>query len=151
MSNPVMNELEGWTLDTRPQWQDRRGTRSTDRARAMQLQLDYVRDALELDAMVLADDLGLPVAASGDQELAGLLAEAALWTGPDDETLDPMTLEQIRSHHPGVKDNEVAWQFVDVPGLDGLCRLVATGRSAVRLVGIQHASNGIRRIAHTCH
>jgi hypothetical protein len=151
VSNPVMNELEGWTLDTRPQWQDRRAARSEDRGVAMQMQLDYVRDALELDAMVLADDLGMPVVASGDRQLAERLAEAALWTGPDDEALDPMTLEQIRSDYPWVRDNAVAWQFVDVPGVSGLCRLVATGSSTVRFVGIQHASAGLQRIGHTCH
>ena len=151
MSNPVMNELEGWRLDTRPQWQDRRAERSEDRDHAMQLQLDYVRETLDLDAMVLADDLGLPVISSGDAGLAALLAEAALWAGPNDETLDPMTLDEIRRAYPDVRDNAVAWQFVSVPGLDGLCRVVASGSSTVRFVGIQHASAGLQRIAHTCH
>jgi hypothetical protein len=145
----VMEEIEGWTLDTRPQWQDRRGHRSEDRREAMRMQLDYVCEALSLDAIVLADDLGTPIAASGDSELASLLAVASMWTSPDDASLDPVTLELIRSTFP-VRDHEVAFQFVKLPGQDGLCRIVATGKSQVRMVGVQHVTHGLHRIASTC-
>ena len=151
MTDMGINEIESWTLDTRPQWQDRRYRRSEDSCEAMQLQLDYVREALSLDAMVLADDLGTPIASSGDVDLASLLAVASMWTGPEDECLDPITLDLIRSTYPAVRDNEVAWQFVKLMGQEGLCRLVATGSSTVRMVGIEHASEGLQRISHTCH
>jgi len=117
----------------------------------MRLQLDYVREALSLDALVLADDLGTPIASSGDTELASLLAVASMWTSPEDESMDPITLDLIRSTYPAVRDNEVAWQFIKLLGQEGLCRIVATGRSAVRMVGIEHASVGLQRICHAYH
>ena len=150
MTKIGMDEIEGWTLDTRPQWQDRRFRRSDNRFEAMQMQLDYIREALSLDAVVLADDLGTPIASSGNSDLASLLAVASMWTSPDDDRLDPITLELIRSTFPAVQDNEVAWQFMELSGQAGVCRLVATGRSQVRMVGVQHATDGLQRIAHRC-
>ncbi len=56
---------------------DRRTRRSNDTRTALSYQLDRVRDEVGLDALVLADDAGLPLAASGDGQVCAELAALA--------------------------------------------------------------------------
>ena len=147
MSLTTLDDHSQWRIELRPAWQERRKRRSVNAKEAIAHQLDYVVKALELDAMVLADELGFPIAWAGDPDLAALLADAAMWTGPQERTLDAMTLEHIQTRFPHVQTHEIFFKSVRVPGQQDECKLIATGRSAVRGVGVEHASDGIKRIA----
>lgn len=56
---------------------DRRTRRSEDTRTALGYQLDRVRREAALEALVLADDAGLPLAASGDCQICAELAALA--------------------------------------------------------------------------
>ena len=56
---------------------DRRTRRSEDTRTALAYQLDHVRDEAALEALVLADDAGLPLATSGDTQICAELAALA--------------------------------------------------------------------------
>jgi hypothetical protein len=56
---------------------DRRRRRSEDTRTALEYQLDCVRSEAALEALVLADDAGLPLAMSGDTQICVELAALA--------------------------------------------------------------------------
>ncbi len=56
---------------------ERRQRRSNDTRTALSYQLDYVRDEASLEAIVLADGMGLPLAASGDPQVCAELSALA--------------------------------------------------------------------------
>lgn len=69
---------------------ERRSTRSEDPERALQLQLDTVVSAHDLDLLVIADCDGAPVEMSGDPDLGMELADFAAATykrSPEPQTL----------------------------------------------------------------
>jgi|GEM_PF-4081930 len=69
----------------------RRRNRSSLHREAVGHQLNHVAETLQLDAIVLADDLGRPLAHAGDPQLASMLAELALWSAPAADELDEAT------------------------------------------------------------
>jgi len=56
---------------------ERRQRRSNDTRTALSYQLDHVRDEASLEAIVLADAMGLSLAASGDTQVCAELAALA--------------------------------------------------------------------------
>jgi len=125
---------------------ERRLRRSTDRDEALGLQIAHVMDILGYDAIVLADDLGFPVAQAGDPELADLLAQSAMWTDRHGPAVDGFVYNQVKQRYPDYEQHDVVSAVLDLPGMPSFCRVTAAGHSTVRSVGVQHAVDGIRRI-----
>ena len=124
----------------------RRQRRSAYVPHAVMFQLQHVLEVLELEAIVLADDLGLPVAKAGNEDLAELLADSAMWTDRHGPMIDTATREELQRRYPRFRDYEVASRVIDLPGPSSFFRLTAIGRSCVRYTGLEHAERGIRRI-----
>lgn len=128
----------------KPASRERRRIRSDDPDIAVELQLSHVADVLNLDALVLADDMGQPISGVGDSELGELLAAMVMWTGFSSE-VDPFTVEQIQEHDPTIEPDHIQVVTVDI-GEQQRLQLVALGRSIVTSIGLAHAADGIRRI-----
>jgi hypothetical protein len=123
----------------------RRRRRAADAEAAVLLQLEHVRAELALDAMVLADELGLPLAAAGDAELAGVLADAAMWAAFADAAADALTLARLRELRSEIEPEHIARFAVSlVPGVDA--HLLAVGASPARRAAVERAAAGIERI-----
>lgn len=128
-----------------PARHDRRNHRSAYVPHALRLQLEHVARVLELRAIALTDDLGLPLAVAGDAALSQLLADAVLWSRDDrDEPFDPHALELIQAHDPRLSDLDVASMPLQVGEQE--LHLVAVGTSRARYIGLEHAAQGIQRI-----
>ncbi len=56
---------------------ERRSRRSEDKNVALRFQIDHVRTHAKLEALVLADEMGLPLAESGDRAVCAELAAIA--------------------------------------------------------------------------
>ena len=124
---------------------ERRRIRSDDRDIAVEMQLSHVADVLNLDALVLADDMGRPLSAIGNSELGELLAAMVMWTGFSGE-VDEFTVEAIREHDPTAERSHIRSVTVELPGQTKRFQLVALGRSIVTSIGLAHAVAGLRRI-----
>lgn len=123
----------------------RRRNRSSLHREAVGHQLNHVAETLQLDAIVLADDLGRPLAHAGDPQLASMLAELALWSAPAADELDEATLTRIRALYPDLENRHVVAKRIALTGARGT-RVIAAGRSFARGIGVDQAVNGIRRI-----
>jgi hypothetical protein len=64
-------------IEPKPEVAERRRIRSDDPHMALALQLSHVRHGARLDALVLANDDGLPIAHAGDAALCSELAALA--------------------------------------------------------------------------
>ena len=123
----------------------RRRNRSLLHREAVGHQLSHVAETLSLDAIVLADDLGRPLAHAGDAELSGLLAESAMWTMPDDDSLDEATMARIRVLYPDLENRHFVTRPIALNGEFGT-RVIAAGKSFARRIGVDQAALGIERI-----
>lgn len=124
---------------------DRRRIRSDEPDIAVDMQLSHVADVLNLDAIVLADDMGTALSRIGDSEIGELLAAMVMWSSVTGE-VDELTIDALREHDPTVERSHVARVVVDIPGEGNRLELVALGRSLVTSIGLAHAAEGIRRI-----
>lgn len=124
---------------------DRRRIRSEDCDIAVEMQLCHVADILDLDALVLADDMGRPISSVGNSELGELLAAMVMWTGFSGD-VDEFTVDAIREHDPTIEESHIRSLTVEIPGDAEKLQLVALGRSIVTSIGLAHAAAGIRRI-----
>lgn len=125
---------------------ERRQRRSAYVPHAVRFQLQHILEVLDLEAIVLADDLGFPIARAGNAELAELLAGAAMWTDRHGPTVDDTTEDELRRRFPRFRDYEIASRVIDLPGPSSFFRLTAIGHSCARHTGLEHAERGIRRI-----
>ena len=141
---------------------DRRQRRSESADEAIEYQLLHLAEALKLNAIVLADDLGYPIAYAGDSRLADLLGQSSMWTAPsaqdqvvdeplwfwpkDEPAIDPMVLDQIKARYPEAREWEVATGDVELPGVEYQCRVVAIGKQTDNGKVIGQAARGIQRI-----
>jgi len=112
---------------------------------AMSLQLSHVAARLNLDAIVLADDLGLPLASTGDPELTELLAEASMWTSSDSTGVDWYTSAWLEAM--ALDQHNVTITSRLIPHQESYWRVTAVGPFAVTSDGLEHAVKGIKRIA----
>ena len=112
---------------------------------AMSLQLRHVADRLNLDAIVLADDLGLPLASSGDLQLTELLAEASMWTSSDSTGVDWYTSAWLEAM--ALDEHNVTIASRLIPHQNSFWRVTAVGPISVTCDGLEHAVKGIKRIA----
>ena len=124
---------------------ERRRIRSEDRDIAVEMQLSHVVDVLNLDALVLANDMGRALSRLGDSEVGELLAAMVMWTGFSSD-VDEFTVEAIQERDPTVEKRHIRSVTIDLPERDGQLQLVALGRSIVTSIGLAHAAAGIRRI-----
>ncbi|MBH22965.1 MAG: hypothetical protein CMH57_00630 [Myxococcales bacterium] len=137
-------------LDTTAHPERRAQTRSQIAPEAMQLQLERVARVLDLEAIVLADDLGYPVVKAGDPDLADVLASAAMWSSHRRRAgcnVDPLIFEQLKALAPHLTEQDVVSCPLDLPGLGSATRLLAIGTSPARMVGLLYAASGLDRIA----
>lgn len=123
----------------------RRRNRSSLHREAVAHQLSHVAATLGLDAIVLADDLGRPLAHAGDPQLASLMAELALWSEPGADALDESTLARIGALYPDLEHRHVVARRIALTGACG-ARVIAAGKSFARGIGVDQAVSGIRRI-----
>ncbi|MEL6177488.1 MAG: hypothetical protein AAFS10_00975 [Myxococcota bacterium] len=134
-------------LQSPPPTADRRSTNRSNLApEAMRLQLERVADVLELDVIVLADELGYPIAQAGDSELAKALANAAMWS-PGSNDVDPLVWRHVTQLAPHLEPSNVVSCTLRLAGMTTDCQLLAIGRSKARTVGLLYAASGLDRIA----
>jgi hypothetical protein len=124
---------------------DRRRIRSDEPDIAVDMQLSHIAHVLNLDALVLADDMGQAVSQIGDTEIGELLAAMVMWSSVTGE-VDELTIEALQERDPTIKRTHVTRVSVDIPGEANRLELVALGRSIVTSIGLAHAAEGIRRI-----
>jgi len=137
-------------LDTTVHFERRSQTRSQIAPEAMKRQLERVVAVLDLDAIVLADELGFPIVKAGDPELAGVLASAAMWSSHRRRAgcnIDPLVFEQLQEIAPHLTEQDVVSCPLALPGLASATRLLAIGTSPARMVGLLYAASGLDRIA----
>ena len=129
------------------QTSDRRRRRSDIPHVAMRLQLRTVAEHLGLDAIVLADDLGLPLAFAGDPQLSDLLAQASMWTWSQNSPVDWFTRDCVAAVDPSIDEDDFV--SIKIPRQDqgGFWRVTAIGRRPDTSDGVEHAVTGIERIA----
>lgn len=136
-------------MDTRAQ--NRRRLRSRDQLTAIDLQLSHVASVLDLDAIVLADDLGTTISCAGDKSLADPLAAASMWAHFGAATVgrfvvDDGWLAELHARRPELRASLFATDFVTLDATQGPLALVGMGRSVVTGVGVSHAARGVARI-----
>jgi len=127
-------------------WSDRRRRRSDIPHVAMRLQLRSVADRLGLDAIVLADDIGTPLACVGDPEISDLLVEAAMWPSQDDAAVDWFTRAWFEALDPTFEDSDVVSMTIPAPQRDTFWKVIAVGMSPETPGGVEQAVRGIERI-----
>jgi len=123
----------------------RRRNRSSLHRLAVAHQLAHVAETLSLDAIVLADDLGRPLAHAGNPELSSLLAEMAMWSMPSEDELDESTLRRVRALYPDLESRHFVARRIYLNGAIGT-RIIAAGKSLARQVGVDQAVRGVERI-----
>lgn len=118
--------------------QERRGRRSGDRAKALRYQLEHTRERGRFEALVLADDAGLVVAAAGQKGVCEELgAYAPLFTrAPLGMPLPPLLMGA-----------EVGVRPVKLLGQD--LYLACVGGGVARDALLSHSSAGVQRILAT--
>lgn len=118
-----------WLLD------ERRLRRTTDRFLALRYQLEHTRESGGLEALVLADDAGLVVAASGDDAVCAELGAVA-----------PLVARSIMGMPmPGLlRGAEVAIRSVSACGHQ--LYLACVGGGVARDVHLHSSRAGIERI-----
>ena len=135
------------TIETNmSEMKERRNHRGTTPAEAVSLQLRHVAEVLELDAIVLADEMGSRVAHAGDATAARMLADGAMFSAYGKDSIDEITLESLKERYPGVRSYHVVSHRLQISGQNESFMVFALGRSAGRAVGLQHAVQGITRI-----
>ena len=125
---------------------DRRKRRSEDPVEAVDLQLEAAARDLQLEALVLADDVGRPLAQAGERSVTDVLASLAMWAEFNGGRVDELTLATLRTYDPTVDPGHVATHEVSVGGGAERLRLVALGRSLVRSMQLSRAASGVARI-----
>ena len=120
----------------------RRLRRSESRHEAIGHHLCSVREEYELDAIVVADDMGRPLVQVGDAKLSQLLADSVMWST---DGVDAWTLHEIRNCYPDLDEQSIVSRGVAVPGATGV-RVVGAGRSRSRHQALDHAAAGVDRI-----
>ena len=126
---------------------DRRLRRSEMPHVAMGLQLRFVAERLGLEAIVLADDLGTPLAFAGDPGLSGILAQASMWVGAEGPGLDWYAAAWLEEVDPSITSDDIVSVVIPRRGSAGHWRVTAIGRDPETPAGVVHAVTGIRRIA----
>ncbi len=95
---------------------ERRTNRGTTPSEAVSLQLRHVANVLNLDAIVLADEMGSRVAHAGDPRAARLLAEGAMFSAYGSSSIDDVTLESLQQHYPGVRSYHIVSHRLQISG-----------------------------------
>ena len=126
---------------------ERRRRRAKTPTEAMTFQLRHVADILSLDAIVLADDLGMPIASAGDPAITRMLADSAMWSAFSEDAVDEVSLETLRESRPDVEREHLSCRTVSIESQK--FSLLACGRSTGRHIGMEHAATGVERIART--
>lgn len=113
---------------------ERRSRRSEKPGIALQYQLEYTRDQARLEAVVLADDQGLPVAVAGDPAVCSELAAMAPW----------MTLQPRMPMPPLLRGADVTVRSFRLHGES--LHLAAVGGSVARDALLACSLRGVERI-----
>lgn len=119
-------------------FQERRIRRSRERPKALRYLLQHARDRGGLEALVLSDREGLPLAQAGAAELCEELGAVAPLVG---RTLFGFPMP------PQLRGAEVAVRPLRVHGQD--LYLACAGGSVARDALLDHAIAGVRRILQT--
>ncbi len=125
---------------------DRRRRRSEVPHLAMDFQLKAVAARLGLKAIVLADDMGSPLAYAGDPGLAGILAQASMWTEARANGVDWMTRRWIEVVEPSVRDSQIFSALIPRRGSTDYWRVLAIGQTPETTDAVHRAVDGIERI-----
>lgn len=125
---------------------ERRARRSNVAGEAIGMQLQYLVELLNLDAILLADDLGLPISYAGNPQLADLLGQNVMWTTPRGPGIDPLSMSEIEMGFPHLVKEEIISHDLALPGMDSACRVIAAGKSLACGEAVQHAASSIQRI-----
>lgn len=112
---------------------DRRGRRAEHSDVALMFQLEHVRDRGRLDALVLADEDGLLVAAAGPSEVCEELGAIA-----------PLFGKTLNVLPPTLQGSEVAVRMVHVHQQP--LYLASAGGGVARDALLAHSSRGVERI-----
>ena len=123
----------------------RRRRRAQTAPMAVGYQLMHLVEQNALRAIVIADDVGMPLAHAGDAELSVLLAESAMWSGFATAAIDEMTLERIQQRYPEIDVGDVASQALGRAGV----QVLAIGAEGTAVDAVRHAREGIARICGT--
>ena len=118
-----------WTLE------ERRKRRSTDRYIALRYQLEHTRAKAALEAVVLADDSGLLVASSGDEEVCNELGAVAPLMGKSPLGLPMPAL---------LRGADVGLRRVEVHGVPLF--LATVGGNVARDAHLAMSKDGVERI-----
>ena len=116
-------------------FEERRTRRSTHRELALGFQLEHVKDRARLEALVLADDDGLAIAAAGDPAVCRELSAIA-----------PLMAKSILGipMPPLLRGAEVAVRLVHVHGQP--LYLASVGGGVARDALLSHSMSGVKRI-----
>ncbi len=117
---------------------------------AMDFQLKAVAARLGLKAIVLADDMGSPLAYAGDPGLAGILAQASMWTEARANGVDWMTRRWIEVVEPSVRDSQIFSALIPRRGSTDYWRVLAIGQTPETTDAVHRAIDGIERIVEGC-
>jgi len=118
----------------------RRNRRAHTAPMAVGYQLLHLVNELSLRAIVIADDVGVPLAHAGDRDLSAMLADSAMWSGFASTSVDDMTLARIQQRYPDIELEHVA------SGTLGGTTVLAVGTHATSRTAIGRALEGIARI-----
>ncbi len=125
---------------------DRRKIRSTHRDLAVEMQIAHVADVLGLDALVLANEFGQPLAGVGSPDVTEVLASLGMWAEFNDGDIDELTFELLSHRSPDFREEHVTTQEIKLPMGGETLHLIALGRSICASIGLAHAAQGITRI-----
>ena len=138
-----MSQTETISFDAQPCRRRRRGRTAQE---ALTYQLLHVAEVLGLDAIVIADELGMPVAQAGDPEVSNILANSAMWAQFTNDDIDDISFEALSGQMPEVQKFHVVSIPINLPHVEGTSRLLLVGHSDGRSAGAEHAARGIGRI-----
>jgi hypothetical protein len=130
------------TRETRSEAACRRRRRADSAPVAVGHQLLHLQRERDLRAIVLADDVGVPLAQAGDASLSALLAESAMWSDFACSSVDPMTLERIQQRYPDIDSSHVAATPIGGAGV----QILAIGAGDYASQAGRRAHAGISRI-----
>lgn len=125
---------------------ERRRNRSDHPIKALQLQLEYVCQRLSLDALVLSDDLGDPVAAVGREDLVENLSIQSPWIVGRPEWEIDEALSYLWDVYPNLTSDKVSARSIAIEMEGERLILVGIGKSKYLDAWIEHAAVGVNRI-----
>ena len=128
---------------------ERRECRSHFVLEALSYQLQYVKNRLQLDALVLVDDLGEVITGAGHSVRLQRLASQAPWLVATRRTEMINSLSYLWESFPGIGPDQISLRKIGIKWEHGPLIVAGVGHARHLDDWVGHAAEGVYRIIQT--